>query len=79
MYRTYRKEAEALVQQMTVAEQASQLRYDAPAIPRLGIPAYNCGTRACTDWQEPARRRCFRRQSAWQQPFLLNWCRRWAR
>ena len=41
MYRTYRKEAEALVQQMTVAEQASQLRYDAPAIPRLGIPAYN--------------------------------------
>ena len=26
MYRTYRKEAEALVQQMTVAEQASQLR-----------------------------------------------------
>ena len=41
MYRTYRKEAEALVKQMTVAEQASQLRYDAPAIPRLGIPAYN--------------------------------------
>lgn len=41
MYGTYRKEAEALVRQMTVAEQASQLRYDAPAIPRLGIPAYN--------------------------------------
>ena len=71
MYRTYRKEAEALVQQMTVAEQASQLRYDAPAIPRLG--------RACTGWQEPARRRCFRRQSAWRQPFRPNWCRRWAR
>jgi len=33
--------AEALVAQMTLEEKASQLRYDAPAIPRLGIPAYN--------------------------------------
>ena len=36
-----RKKAEALVAQMTVEERASQLRYDAPAIRRLGIPAYN--------------------------------------
>lgn len=36
-----RKRAEALVAQMTVEEKASQLRYDAPAIKRLGIPAYN--------------------------------------
>ena len=27
--------------EMTVEEQASQLRYDAPAVKRLGIPAYN--------------------------------------
>ena len=33
--------AEALVSLMTVEEQASQLRYDAPAIERLGIPSYN--------------------------------------
>lgn len=33
--------AERLVKQMTVEEMASQLRYDAPAIPRLGIPEYN--------------------------------------
>lgn len=33
--------AEALVAEMTVEEMASQLRYDAPAIERLGIPAYN--------------------------------------
>lgn len=33
--------AEALVAQMTVEEKASQLKYDAPAIERLGIPAYN--------------------------------------
>ncbi|MCC8141601.1 MAG: glycoside hydrolase family 3 C-terminal domain-containing protein [Lachnospiraceae bacterium] len=32
--------AHALVEQMTTAEQASQLRFDAPAIPRLNIPAY---------------------------------------
>lgn len=36
-----RKRAEELVNKMTVEERASQLRYDAPAIPRLGIPAYN--------------------------------------
>jgi len=36
-----RKKAEALVARMTIEEQASQLRYDAPAIERLGIPAYN--------------------------------------
>lgn len=36
-----RKKAEALVAQMTVEEKASQMRYDAPAIRRLGIPAYN--------------------------------------
>lgn len=33
--------AEALVAEMTIEEQAGQLRYDAPAIERLGIPEYN--------------------------------------
>ena len=33
--------AKALVAQMTIEERASQLKYDAPAIERLGIPAYN--------------------------------------
>ena len=36
-----RKKAEELVSRMTLEEKASQLKYDAPAIPRLGIPAYN--------------------------------------
>lgn len=36
-----RQRAEALVSQMTVEEKASQLRYDAPAVERLGLPAYN--------------------------------------
>lgn len=35
------RRAAALVAQMTVEEAASQLRFDAPAIHRLGIPAYN--------------------------------------
>ena len=36
-----RKLAEELVSRMTVEERAGQLRFDAPAIERLGIPAYN--------------------------------------
>lgn len=36
-----RKKAEALVKKMTFEEMASQLRYDSPAIERLGIPEYN--------------------------------------
>ena len=36
-----RKKAQELVSRMTLEEKSSQLRYDAPAIKRLGIPAYN--------------------------------------
>ena len=36
-----KKLAEDLVDQMTVEERAGQLRFDAPAVERLGIPAYN--------------------------------------
>ena len=36
-----RAKAIALVGQMTLREKASQLRFDSPAIERLGIPAYN--------------------------------------
>lgn len=36
-----RRKAHELVSQMTLEEKASQLRYDSPAIPRLGVPAYN--------------------------------------
>ncbi len=40
-HKTALERARALVAQMTLEEKASQLRYDAPEIPRLGIPAYN--------------------------------------
>jgi beta-glucosidase len=36
-----RRQARELISQMTLEEKASQLRYNAPAIERLGVPAYN--------------------------------------
>ncbi|MBP3352846.1 MAG: glycoside hydrolase family 3 C-terminal domain-containing protein [Lachnospiraceae bacterium] len=36
-----KKRAKELVAQMTLEEKACQLRFDAPAIPRLNVPAYN--------------------------------------
>ena len=36
-----KRRAEALVAQMTVEEKASQLKFDSPAIERLGVPEYN--------------------------------------
>lgn len=38
---SFQEMAEELVSKMTVEEKLSQLNYDAPAIERLGIPAYN--------------------------------------
>ncbi len=37
----FRKMAKELVSKMTVSEKLSQMKYNAPAIERLGIPAYN--------------------------------------
>lgn len=37
----FQTRAKELVSQMTLAEKLSQMRYDAPAIDRLGVPAYN--------------------------------------
>jgi len=38
---TFLERAKALVEQMSIEEKISQMRYDSPAIERLGIPAYN--------------------------------------
>lgn len=37
----FEKKARELVGKMTLAEKCAQLKYDAPAIERLGVPAYN--------------------------------------
>ena len=39
--RTDEERVRNLVSQMTLEEKVSQLRYDAPAVKRLGIPSYN--------------------------------------
>ena len=41
MKKEFREKAKSLVDSMTLEEAASQIRYDSPAIERLGIPAYN--------------------------------------
>ena len=46
-YEEARKRAAQIVAQMTVEERMSQLRYDAPAIERLGIHEYNWWNEAC--------------------------------
>lgn len=38
---TFYERAKELVAKMTIEEKMAQMRYDAPAIPRLGVPAYN--------------------------------------
>ena len=37
----FRKRAEELVSKMTLQEKIEQMRYEAPSIERLGVPAYN--------------------------------------
>ena len=37
----FKERAKELVSKMTLAEKMSQMKHDAPAIERLGIPAYN--------------------------------------
>jgi beta-glucosidase len=39
--KSFKERTKELVSKMTLAEKMSQMRYDAPAIERLGIPAYN--------------------------------------
>ena len=41
MDQKFEQQARELVEKMTLEERASMLRFDAPAIPRLGVPAYN--------------------------------------
>ena len=38
---TFKERAKELVSKMTYAEKMAQMKYDAPAIERLGVPAYN--------------------------------------
>lgn len=59
-----RKKATELVNQMTLEEKASQARYDAPAIKRLGIRSTAGGTKLSTESHAPARQLFSHKQSA---------------
>ena len=37
----FKKQAKELVAKMTIEERMSQMRFDSPAIERLGIPGHN--------------------------------------
>ena len=58
-----RKKAQELVSRMTLEEKSSQLRYDAPAIKRLGH--ITGGMRDFMAWPERDRQLFFLRQSEW--------------
>ena len=60
-----RKKAQELVSKMTLEEKASQLKYDAPAIKRLGVPAYNWWNEGLHGVAGQDRQLYFRRQLAW--------------
>lgn len=66
----YREQAAALTAQMTLEEKVSQTLYNAPAIPRLGIPAYNWWNEALHGIARAARLPCSRRPSQWLPPLM---------
>lgn len=72
-----KEKAEVLVARMTLEEKASQLRYDAPVIKRLGIPAYTGGMRDFTVLPEQGRQRFFHRRSEWRQLLIGKVWQRW--
>lgn len=72
-----KKKAEALVARMTLEEKASQLRYDAPAIKRLGIPAYNWWNEGLHGVARAGQATVFHRQSEWRQLLTGKVWQRW--
>lgn len=72
-----KKKAEALVARMTLEEKASQLRYDAPAIKRLGIPAYNWWNEGLHGVARAGQATVFHRRSEWRQLLTGKVWQRW--
>ena len=67
-----RKKAEALVARMTVEEKAGQLKFDAPSIERLGIPAYHWWNEALHGVARAGTATVFRRRSHWLQCLMIK-------
>ena len=67
-----RKKAVALVAKMTVEEKAGQLKFDAPSIERLGIPAYNWWNEALHGVAGQELLLFSRRRSHWLQCLMIK-------
>jgi len=63
----FEERAADLVSRMTLDEKISQLQNDAPAIPRLDVPAYEWWNEALHGVARAGAATVFRRRSAWQQ------------
>ena len=64
--------AKRLVEQMTLEEKISQMRYESPAIERLHIPAYNWWNEALHGVARSGVRQCSHRQLPWQRLLMKN-------
>lgn len=72
------QKAKDLVAGMTLEEKISQLRFDAPEIPRLGIPAYNWWNEAQHGVARAGTATVFPRQSALRRAGMRTSWRRLA-
>ena len=66
------RRATELVEQMSVEELASQLRFDADEIPHLIFRSITGGMRACMVLQERVQQLFFHRQSGLEQLLMKN-------
>ena len=71
------KRAADLVSRMTLEEKVLQMQNSAPAIPRLGVPAYNWWNEALHGVAQRARHRVSRSRSDWARASIPSWCTRW--
>lgn len=65
--RSFEERARDLVSRMTIEEKVSQMLFNAPAIPRLGIPRYNWWNEALHGVARAGTATVFPRLSAWQR------------
>lgn len=73
----YTKRAKELVSKMTLEEKVQQTLYQAPAIERLGIKAYNWWNEALMVWQELEWLLYFHRRSDLLLRSMRIWQRKW--
>ena len=64
---SFEERAKDLVSRMTLEEKVTQMLHSAPAIPRLGIKAYNYGMKPFMELQGQELQQCFHKLLVWLQ------------